>query len=412
MKQKLVCKSTRFMRVLIIAQYFPPDMGGGSTRVSNVVKGLSSKGCEVKVVAAFPHYPHGKVPMKYRHKVIVPEKAGDVKVLRVWIPALPHDSIVNRFLLHLSFIVSSLLALPFVGEPDVIWAANPNLFCFFSALVYGLANGKPIVRNVDDLWPEVFYEMGIVRSKLMRILLDFLAKLSYIVPPAITPISAGYKRRIVEKYGVSAEKIHVIEVGVDSVESLVSDRREKSPFLVMYSGVLGVGYDFETVLKAAGSLSEYEDIVFLIRGVGELAPRLERLIEELNLVNVVLDTNFLPKAKLSALLHSADAFLLPMSSASFVDEGLPAKVFEYQAYGKPIICCSDGEPARYVEALRSGLVVKPGDPEAVAQAVLRLYRDRKLAYELGWNGWKHVSENLTSERIGERMYNVFLSIKR
>jgi len=100
-----------------------------------------------------------------------------------------------------------------------------------------------------------------------------------------------------------------------------------------------------------------------------------------------------------------------MSSTGFVDEGLPTKVFEYQAYGKPIICCSKGEPARYVEAVRSGLVVKPGDPEAIAQAVLRLYKNRNLGDELGLNGWKHVSENLTSEKIGERMYNVFLSIK-
>jgi len=39
------------MKVLVVAQYFPPDMGGASTRASNVVKGLLSKGCEVTVVA-------------------------------------------------------------------------------------------------------------------------------------------------------------------------------------------------------------------------------------------------------------------------------------------------------------------------------------------------------------------------
>ena len=400
------------MKVLVLAQYFPPDMGGASARASNVAKGLREKGCDVTVVAAFPHYPHGKVPVKYKGKPIVPEKAGTAKVLRVWIPSLPHSSTVNRVILHVCFVVSSLFALPFVGEPDVIWAANPNLFCFFSALVYGLAKRKPIVRNVDDLWPEVFYEMGIVRSKLMRMLLDFLAKLSYVVPVAITPISVGYKRRIVEKYGVGAEKVHVVEVGVDSVESLVSDGNEKSPFLVMYSGVLGVGYDFETVLKAAGSLSKYEDIVFLIRGTGELAPKLERLIKELNLRNVVLDTNFLPEKKLSALLRSADVFVLPMTSASFVDDGLPTKVFEYQAYGKPIVCVSGGEPARYVEATGSGLVVKLGDAFGFAEAVIRLYKDRKLASELGWNGWQYVSTNLTTEKIGEHMYEVFASVKQ
>jgi len=400
------------LNVLVLAQYFPPDMGGGSTRASNVVKGLLSKGCEVKVVAAFPHYPLGNVPAKYRGKPIVTEQFNGARVLRVWIPSLPHSGIVNRVVLHLCFVFSSLFALPFVGRVDVVWAANPNLFGFYSAVVYGFVKRKPIVRNVDDLWPEVFYELGLVRSGLIRKFLDFLAWLSYVVPVAITPISHRYKRRIVEKYGICAEKVHVVKVGVDEVKPLNLNQGKRGRFVVMYSGALGLGYDFDVILEASKILRENEGVIFVIRGVGELAPWLRNRISELGLHNVVLDTSFLPREKLSALLGSADVFVLPMAAMSFVEEGLPTKVFEYQAYGKPIICCSKGEPARYVEALRSGLVVKTGDPEAVAQAVLRLYRDRKLAWELGWNGWKHVSENLTSKCIGERMYNIFSSIER
>jgi len=400
------------MKVLVIAQYFPPDMGGASARAFNAVRGLRKKGCRVTVVAAFPHYPDGKVPSLYRYKALVGENVENIPLLRVWIPAIPHNSVVKRVLLHLSFIASSLFALPFVGKIDVIWAANPNLFCFYSALVYGLIKKKPVVRNVDDLWPEVFYEMGLVRSRFLKPILDFLSKLSYIGPVAITPVSAGYKRRIMEKYGVRAAKIHVIEVGVNTVEPSHANKNDTKRFIAMYSGVLGVGYDFETVLKAAETLSHYENVTFLIRGIGELAPKLKRLIEELDLRNVVLDTSFLPKTKLSALLSSADVFLLPMNSASFVDEGLPAKVFEYQAYGKPIVCCSDGEPARYILSTKSGLVVKPCDSEALAQAILKLYKHRKLALKLGLNGQRHVSQNLTAEHIGERMYNVFQSTKK
>jgi colanic acid biosynthesis glycosyl transferase WcaI len=282
------------LNVLVLAQYFPPDMGGSSTRASNVVKGLLSKGCEVKVVAAFPHYPHGNVPAKYRGKPIVSEMFNGARVLRVWV-------------------FSSLFALPFVGGVDVVWAANPNLFGFYSAVVYGFVKRVPVVRNVDDLWPEVFYELGIVRSRLMRKMLNFLAWLSYVVPAAITPISHGYKRRIVEKYGIRAEKVHVVEVGVDRVEPFTLNLNDvkKGRFVVMYSGVLGLGYDFDVVLEAARILRGNGDVVFVVRGVGELG-----------LDNVVLDTSFLPKEKLSALLGSADVFVLPMASMSFVEERL------------------------------------------------------------------------------------------
>jgi len=385
-------------------------MGGASTRASNVVKGLLGKGCEVKVVTAFPHYPHGKVPRKYERKAIAHERVGEAKVLRVWIPALPHSSVVNRIILHLCFAISSLFALPWVGKVDVVWAANPNLFSFFPAAIYSWVKRKPVVRNVDDLWPEVFYELGLVKSRLMKMLLDFLAKLSYVMPAAITPISAGYKRRLVQKYGISEEKIHVVEVGVDSVEPFdVTDKRN-GRFVAMYSGVLGLGYNFDVVLDAAKLLAKYEEIVFVIRGVGELAPKLRKRIGKLDIGNVVLDAGFLPREELSTLLRSADVFLVPMASASVVDDGLPTKIFEYQAYGKPIVCVSSGEPARYVEATGSGLVAKPGDAYNLAEVILRIYENKKLAAELGWRGWHYVSENLTLEKIGARMHKALTSV--
>lgn len=411
-KQKPHGSKQDIMHVLTIAQYFPPDIGGGSARVSNMVKGLLNKGCKVTVIAAFPHYPHGKVPLKYKGKPLVPEQAGGARLLRVWIPSLPHNNIVNRIVLHACFIISSLFALPFVYDFDIVWAVNPNLFSFYSAVVYGFVKRKPIVRNVDDLWPEVFYELGLVRNRLMRMTLNFLASVSYIVPAAITPLSPGYKRRIIQEYGVCAEKIHVVEAGVDRVEPLKANRNSNGQFVVMYSGVLGLGYDFDIVFKTASLLAENEDILFVIRGVGELASGLRRQVRSLNLKNVVLDTSFLPKDKLVALLRSADVFMLPMASASFVDEGMPTKVFEYQAYGKPVICCSDGEPAKYVEATRSGLVISLGDASGFAEAVVKLYENRKFADELGNNGWQHVSKNLTADKIGARMYDVFLSVER
>jgi len=400
------------LKVLVLAQYFPPDMGGASTRASNVVRGLLGKDCEVTVVAAFPHYPHGKVPNRYKHKAIVPERTGGARVFRVWIPALRHSSPINRVILHFCFVVSTLFALPFVDKVDVVWGANPNLFSFFPSFVYGAVKRAPVVRNVDDLWPEVFYELGYVKSKLARKVLDFLAWLSYVVPDAITPISAGYKRSIVSKYGVPLEKVHVVEVGVDGVKPLNDEKDLKDQFVIMYSGVLGLGYDFEVVLQGARFLASNEDIVFVIRGVGEMAPKLRKAIETLGLKNVVLNANFLPKAELSALLDSADVFVLPMATMDFVDLGLPTKVFEYQSYGKPIICVSDGESARYVESTGSGLIVKPGDVNGFAEAVSKLYANRQFGIELGMKGRKYVSENLVSERIGARMLKILLSVNR
>jgi glycosyltransferase involved in cell wall biosynthesis len=397
------------MKILMLAQYFPPDMGGGSTRISNVVDGLLRKNCDVTIVAAVPNYPHGKIPKRYKSKAIVHERFGAAKVYRVWIPALPHSNSINRLTLHFCFMLSSLFALPFVGETDVIWGVNPNLFSFFPSFVYGVFKHAPIVRNVDDLWPEVFYELGYVKSRIVSKVLNFTAWLSYVIPVAITPISEGYKHVIVAKYGVPSAKIHVVEVGVKSVKSLISKNKSNDLFTVVYSGILGFGYDFDIILKSAKLLEKETNIRILVRGVGELAQSLKGAICDRGLRNVMISTDFLPFDKLSILLASADVFLLPMACVDFVDQGLPAKVFEYQAYGKPIVCSSKGESRNYIVSSNSGLVVNPGDSAAFAQAIMTLYNDKALAESLGLNGWKYVSNNLTSEHVGERIYSIFES---
>lgn len=399
------------MNVLIIAQYFPPDIGGSSTRAFNVAKGLKKQGYTIKVVTAFPHYPHGKISPHYKGRALIFELRDDIEITRVWIPSLPHNSLINRIILHICFIFTSLLALPFEGSVDVIFAANPNLFSFFPALIYGFVKRKPIIRNVDDLWPEVFYDMNLVKSNILKKLLDFMAWLSYTLPLAITPISSSYKQRIIKKYKVKNEKIKVIEVGVDTLFfSKTIFSKKKKNFIVMYSGILGPAYDFKNVLTAAKLLSNYKEIKFYIRGIGEYEHYIRKIIDEFSLKNVYLDTNIVPKLKLIEILNLADVFLLPMKEIEAAEEGLPTKIFEYQALGKAIICCSRGEPAKYLNFTQSGLVVQPGDPKALASTILGVFKDNKLRKTLGMNGKNYVSKNFTVEKIGERFNYLFSSI--
>jgi colanic acid biosynthesis glycosyl transferase WcaI len=154
------------MRTLIIAQYFPPDMGGGATRAYNVARGLSRAGCDVTVVTAFPHYPSGKIPKKYRFKLLAIENENNIKIVRTFVPPIASKGFANRMLLFLAFAFSSLFALFSVGKIDVVWAANPNIISVFPSLIYKLANQCPLVQNVDDLWPETLYDLGLNNKSL------------------------------------------------------------------------------------------------------------------------------------------------------------------------------------------------------------------------------------------------------
>ena len=153
------------MNILVIAQYFPPDMGGGATRAYNAVKGLILNGCKVTVITAFPHYPHGKIPDKYKWKPFIVEYLEGIKIIRTFILPLKSKGITRRLALFITFIISSLFPLLLVNKADAIIAANPNIISFIPSYIYSKIKKAHIILNVDDLWPEFLWPEKIRKKK-------------------------------------------------------------------------------------------------------------------------------------------------------------------------------------------------------------------------------------------------------
>jgi glycosyltransferase involved in cell wall biosynthesis len=344
--------------------------------------------------------------------------------------------------------LSSLLGIIHIRKVDVIFAMNPNLFAFLPALIYKVLFRKNIIRNVDDLWPEVFYELDIVKSRFFKKILDFIASISYRIPVAIIPISHGYVQTLTTKYHIPQEKIMVIEHGVDtrrfrrlktnysSSSSLGNNLnnsndnddnhnnerviptttktktsiRTTTPTTIMYSGNLNLGYDFETVIRAA-KLLELQPVYFIIRGIGVLSDKVRQMVKEYDVKNVEVRTDLLSQEQLVSVLNSADIFLLPMNlDAKVMDQGLPTKLLEYQAIGKPIVCISNGEAGKYIIETQSGLVATTSKPEELAELIMQLVNDKDLAKRLGDNGFNNINNNLTLNMVGKRLIDVIRRI--
>ena len=399
------------MRVLVLAQYFPPDMGGGATRAYNVAKGLRLNGCEVTVVAAFPHYPGGNVPKRYRWKPFVLEYVEGFRVIRTFVPPLASQGLAKRFALFFSFIVSSLFAAPFVGKVDVIWAANPNVLSIFPAMFYGFFKKKPVVLNVDDLWPESLNEVGMVdENSLLFKAMRFVASFAYSKARLLTPISPGYVSILCGRYGLCREKIHVVRAGVDlSTFTVAGDKPNcgGKAFKVLYSGAFSVAYDFDQILYAAKILENVDGLEFVLQGGGELAGYVKSRVKELKLNNVRVIDRIVSRSEVAKLLSEADALILPLRDFGKPYLGISSKLYEYQAAGKPIICCAEGQPAEYIRATISGIVVKPGDYKALAEAVIRLKENPKLAWEMAENGREYVEKKASIEAVGLKMKETF-----
>jgi len=404
------------MNVLIIAQYFPPDLGGSATRAYNVAKGLTVNGCNVTVVSAFPHYPHGNIPPEYRWKPLKVEWIGKIRVIRTFILPLKSEGLSRRILLFTCFIFTSLFAIPLVGKVDVIWAANPDVVAMVPALAYGLIKRRPATTNVDDLAIEDLYDLNLIKKRSVSAsIIELIAKFLYNKMKAITPISPGYVSPLIEKYGVNRKRIHVVYGGVDlnifKPKTTEQNNPRKDEFIVLYSGAFSIAYDFNQVLNAAKILEEKDGKVkFILQGKGELVDQIKLKINQLGLRNVVVIDKLLSREEVAELLNKADMLIQPLGDYGKPHMGVSTKLYEYQAVGKPIICCSAGQPAKYVKETRSGVVVKPGDYEALAKAIIWLKENPKLALEMGENGRRYVEKEASIEAIGSKMKQILQAL--
>jgi colanic acid biosynthesis glycosyl transferase WcaI len=398
------------LNVLIIGEYFPPDLGGAATRASNVAKGLTLNGCNVTVVTAFPHYPSGKTPKEYKYKPLKVECIGKSRVIRTSVLPLESKGLFKRLLVFWSFMATSLLALPIVGKIDVIWAANPDVFVLVPAIVYGSIKRKPIVTNVDDLLIEDLYDLDLVkRDSAISKLAEFCARVLFAKVKGATPISPGYVPTIA-RYGVDNRRIQVVRGGVDlDVFKPQPEHKTGEKFIVLYSGGFSIAYDFEQIFQAAKILENLDpDIEFIIQGKGELLGTMQSRVKALKLQNVQIIDKLLSREAVGEFLGQADALIQPRANFKTSYRGMSSKLYEYQAVGKPIICCSRGVPSTYVKDTNSGLIVNPGDAESLSKAVKKLKQNPNEALIMGENGRKTVKNVASIEAIGLRMKELFI----
>lgn len=130
-------------------------------------------------------------------------------------------------------------------------------------------------------------------------------------------------------------------------------------------------------------------------------------MEEMNVKNIRIVDKILSRREVAELLGQADVLLLPLRDFGRPYLGISSKLYEYQAAGKPIICCGEGQPAKYVKETKCGVVVRPGDHEALAKAVIYLKENKEAAKEMGESGRRYVEDDLSIEEIGLKMIVVF-----
>jgi glycosyltransferase involved in cell wall biosynthesis len=173
---------------------------------------------------------------------------------------------------------------------------------------------------------------------------------------------------------------HGVDVDVPAVR-----REPAGPPRILTVGRLVEKKGHDTLIRSAALLRDRGvDFTLRIAGEGVEWPRLQRLVHELGASGHVMFLGPLSPAEVGEEYEAATAFALACRTLSNGDrDGLPNAVLEAMVRGLPIVSTSQAGVAEAIERERSGLLVEPDDPAALADALERVLTDPGYATELG-----------------------------
>jgi glycogen(starch) synthase len=172
---------------------------------------------------------------------------------------------------------------------------------------------------------------------------------------------------------------------------------------VLFVGRLAPQKGVHTLVAAAGLLEDPSVRVLLV-GDGPERKALEREAERIDAGDRVRFLGFFAHERLPAAMAHADLLVLPS-----VYEELGTVLLEAMWAGLPIVASRTGGIPDVIEDGVNGLLVPPGEPEALASVIDRVLADRALAYRLSEGAQKR-GKDYDWEVLAGRVLQVYRGV--
>jgi glycosyltransferase involved in cell wall biosynthesis len=364
-------------RLWLINQFANTPALPGHTRQYEVAAGLVGYGWQVEVFASDFNLTQRRYRRLRFPRLWATEQPAGIRWTWLWVSPYRHNN-WKRQLNMLSFCIHlalHLLPLALIGRltgraPDVILASSPQLPAAFTCLWIARLSGLPFVLEVRDLWPQVLIDQGGKRpdSPMVR-LLAWMERQLYRQARTVVVLANGAERYVRER---GAHHTSWLPNGPDlelfSPRPLPDDRPE---FTVLYAGAHGDANALENVIAAARLLEQQQASV-RFRFIGDGTEKQALIQQAQGLASVSFD-NPVPKAQIPDLMAEADAILLSLRDVPLFRYGVsPNKLYDAYAIGRPVITTVAGAINAEVEQQCLGVTAEPGNPQALAQAILKL----------------------------------------
>ncbi len=412
------------MRIQIVCPHFEPDVAPTGVVISEIVRGLVSRGHEVDVLTSLPWYAAHAVDEAWKGRIIRKETTTWGSITRVHPFPTNKRNILARALGYGGFTaLAGLCSLLRRRRPEVIMAMSPPLTLGLAAWLTSRLRRAPIVFNVQDVFPDVAVEVGAISNQGVIRLLEGLERFVYRRADAVTVLSEDLRSNVESKIvraktsERAADKVRVIPNFVDTeqIRPQVRENSYRSEFglgtrtVVMYAGNLGFSQPLELMVEAARELAHRDDVVFVINGDGSRRQELESLASGLD--NVVF-ADFQPMERLAEVLAAGDVHVIALRRG-LARSSVPSKLYSILAAGRAVLASLDSgtEVATVVSSQRAGIAVAPQDQAAFTAAVLELVDNSDLA-AMGSAGRQFVLQWASPDGVAAAYADLFEELRR
>lgn len=353
------------MRILILNQYFEPDVAASAQRLTELAEDLAAHH-DVAVIAGRPSYDPIAVEGTPR------TRPPRLKVRRVLSTTFHRHREIGRIVNYLTFLGGALALGLYGPKPHLVIAATDPPLVGVVGRWISLLRGAPFVHLLWDIQPQVAIAAGVLREGGMASAIDTLNRTALRGASAVIVPTENMKQSAIACCA-PADRISVVPLWEDT--AAITPQPRDNPFsrqhglvdrfVVMYSGNLGLTQSLEVILDVATRLRDLEDAVVVLIGEGAARRSLQAQAERRLLSNVRF-LPYHPRSTMAFSLAAADVFLVPLK-AGLTRYMLPSKIFSIMASGRPVVAAIDqaSDTAQLVERERFGFVAPPGDAAAI-----------------------------------------------
>jgi glycosyltransferase involved in cell wall biosynthesis len=293
----------------------------------------------------------------------------------------------------------------------ILQACNPPDTIFLIGLLL-MPFGVRFIFDQHDLGPELFEAKFGKRVRILYWLSRLCERCSIQLATACIVTNASFKELAVTRCRKRPEEVFIVrncpDLSTFSRPPFRGDNEFGKPLLVAYVGFMGTQDGLPLLLDSIEHIVKHEkrvDTHFLLIGGGTVLSDLQAIITKKGLSAFVTLTGQVSHAEVARYLSTADIGVAPDPKNALNDNLTMVKIFEYMAFGLPVVLFDLKEGRR--SAGNAALFAQPNDPIDFANQIVTLLNSKELRTKLGECGRRQIEESLNWNNEKSALLNAY-----